>query len=524
MKKWLCLVLSALLLVSALALAEGDRSFTSETTEQRLAQMLPVLDSLARAMGVSTAGEEYGFSVPYDPGDAALVWEQLRLMSVNWLAKDMEDPMASRLSIPADVLKACAAASFNGLSELPEIPDYGRIAFDAARGDYVIPIYDRDAGEVVIERYAADGDALVVNCGVYAREDERPAARLGGLTARMEGADDLAMYPFVVVEAHAEAPSDFAGLAPVRCDLRNLPDEAAETAPEQDEGYRTLSRGSRGKSVRRLQERLRELGYPCGPADGVFGSGTFRAVRYFQEAVGRSQSGVATPGLQSKLFAANAPRFQTYVNLQRGSEGIRVERLQARLRELGYTAMPVDGDFGQRTQDAVRRFQSASGLKEDGIAGVRTLKALEAKDARRCEGYIDLWKGDTGSRVAEMQARLIELGLLKGKASGAYDSATVEAVRAYLRAAGLEGDGKRIDASAVESMFRPMPTTEPTATPEPEPTATPEPEPTTTPEPEPTATPEPEPTATPEPEPTATPEPEPTDTPEPENPDTPAEG
>jgi len=58
MKKWLCLVLSALLLVSALALAEGDRPFTSETTEQRLAQMLPVLDSLARAMGVSTAGEE----------------------------------------------------------------------------------------------------------------------------------------------------------------------------------------------------------------------------------------------------------------------------------------------------------------------------------------------------------------------------------------------------------------------------------------------------------------------------------
>ena len=125
--------------------------------------------------------------------------------------------------------------------------------------------------------------------------------------------------------------------------IRFVP-EVTEEEPADPE-YETLSRGSVGDAVEALQRRLNELGYNCGSVDGVFGSRTRRAVRYFQDAIGYNQTGVATPSLQRRLFASDAPEYQTYVTLNRGDTGIRVENLQSRLRELGYLADPVDGDF-----------------------------------------------------------------------------------------------------------------------------------------------------------------------------------
>lgn len=66
--------------------------------------------------------------------------------------------------------------------------------------------------------------------------------------------------------------------------------------------------------------------------------------------------------------------------LQRGDQGDDVRDLQRLLREHGATdaadrAVALDGDFGQRTQEAVRRFQHAHGLHEDGVAGPDTLRA-----------------------------------------------------------------------------------------------------------------------------------------------------
>jgi hypothetical protein len=47
-----------------------------------------------------------------------------------------------------------------------------------------------------------------------------------------------------------------------------------------------LAKGSVGEDVRRLQERLAELGFQPGPADGQFGSGTQQAVWAFKKLVG----------------------------------------------------------------------------------------------------------------------------------------------------------------------------------------------------------------------------------------------
>ncbi len=70
--------------------------------------------------------------------------------------------------------------------------------------------------------------------------------------------------------------------------------------------------------------------------------------------------------------------------LRRNESGPDVVGLQRSLNQLGIrdadgNALRDDGDFGRRTEEAVRAFQRANGLREDGIAGPRTLNAIGEK-------------------------------------------------------------------------------------------------------------------------------------------------
>ncbi|HKC66495.1 MAG TPA: peptidoglycan-binding domain-containing protein [Pyrinomonadaceae bacterium] len=63
--------------------------------------------------------------------------------------------------------------------------------------------------------------------------------------------------------------------------------------------------------------------------------------------------------------------------LRNGDRGDNVKQLQSRLIALGFLAQGQDdGIFGQKTLDAVRKFQSANGLSADGVVGPATNKAL----------------------------------------------------------------------------------------------------------------------------------------------------
>ena len=53
-----------------------------------------------------------------------------------------------------------------------------------------------------------------------------------------------------------------------------------------------------------------------------------------------------------------------------------VRAAQQALNDRGYDAGPADGQWGATTQDAVKRFQRASGLPETGDLGPSTLSAL----------------------------------------------------------------------------------------------------------------------------------------------------
>ena len=59
-----------------------------------------------------------------------------------------------------------------------------------------------------------------------------------------------------------------------------------------------------------------------------------------------------------------------------GSRGEEVRQIQSKLKAWGYYNGGVDGIYGSKTFEAVKKFQKKNGLTADGIAGDKTLSAL----------------------------------------------------------------------------------------------------------------------------------------------------
>jgi peptidoglycan hydrolase-like protein with peptidoglycan-binding domain len=70
---------------------------------------------------------------------------------------------------------------------------------------------------------------------------------------------------------------------------------------------RTLEYGMHGNDVKALQQRLAQLEYYPGPADGQFGAGTLEAVWAFQAVQGLSADGIVGPLTQRALVSPRAP-------------------------------------------------------------------------------------------------------------------------------------------------------------------------------------------------------------------------
>ena len=466
MKKFICALIAVCMLATTFAVADSVMTATGDT-KAKLEAMIPVLDSLAISLNVDqdeTDDDGSALRLTYSTADTGLVWSQLKNVAANWLSLDPElaevDEDNNVIVVQGATMDAVAAASFQSLLLAPMPPEDEELAqgmtYDQADDVYLVDLTESDGHYIVIDRTAQDGDALLVKCTLYEGETDR---WLGELTARLQPAAVGSEYPYSVTDAHASRTDDFNGLWATECNIRYVAPAVSATPtvtptptpkptkkPSGSSGssgtaYRRLAEGSRGDDVKALQNRLNKLGYKCGTADGIFGSGTKTAVMAFQEAIGVEQDGVATASVQKKLFSSGAPEYDTYSTLKKGSSGERVKRLQRRLRDLGYTGHPVDGKFDSRIKDAVSLFQLDIYMKETGIADSSTQKALYASDAPYCEHFIDLEKDDSGSRVYEMQRQLQKLGYIL-EATEKYDKGTVKAVAAFMDSLGYSGSGK----------------------------------------------------------------------------------
>lgn len=136
-------------------------------------------------------------------------------------------------------------------------------------------------------------------------------------------------------------------------------------------GLSSVAAGGSGAAVKSAQRRLNELGFGPLDEDGVLGPASAAALRRFQAATGITATGA--------LDAVTAARLaHPWDDLAQGAFGAEVSWAQGRLAALGFSPGKVDGDYGGKTAEAVRRFQASKGLPVTGIIDERTGGHLHA--------------------------------------------------------------------------------------------------------------------------------------------------
>ena len=178
------------------------------------------------------------------------------------------------------------------------------------------------------------------------------------------------------------------------------------SCPECTEYY-TLSKGDSSPAVKRLNKRLKQLGYFSGTAGESFGKATVAAIEKFQSYNGLRATGECDANLQSMIYSPNAKHYQpitpdptpapswnqptakqlktmrTWMNKHFGAKwGDKkvANKIQEQLSELGYLDWGYQsGVYDKATWEAVKSFQLhdlGDPSDADGIADKATLKAL----------------------------------------------------------------------------------------------------------------------------------------------------
>ena len=214
-----------------------------------------------------------------------------------------------------------------------------------------------------------------------------------------------------------------------------------------------LKLNSKGTDVRNLQQDLTTLGYYWAEITGNFGERTEAAVKRFQEENGLTADGVAGTKTLNAIAAAVARKGGTPASggnagttLKLNSQGTKVSQLQTDLKQLGYYYADITGNFGERTEAAVKAFQKAKSLTADGIAGTKTLNAIavavdKAGGSSSGSSSTNMKLGSTGTAVSALQQNLTTLGYYYGDVTGHYGNLTQQAVKKFQKAKGLTQDG-----------------------------------------------------------------------------------
>ncbi len=231
------------------------------------------------------------------------------------------------------------------------------------------------------------------------------------------------------------------------------PTEAPATAaPDAGFAARPLRKGSEGDAVKALHEVLKALGLYDGALTDTFTEETRKAVLKAQKLFGIREDGIAGAQtlkmLDLERYGADKKRpGKTHAEtplLEKGMRGAQVRKLQEKLKEKGCDPGPIDGIFGSKTLAAVLKFQKRARLVADGIVGPKTWAKLNGGTISPSKPPVHsrlLRKGDTGSDVKAVQARLRKLGFLDGKADGIFGRLTHKAVLAFQKDQGIKVDG-----------------------------------------------------------------------------------
>src|SRR4051812_41184528 len=123
--------------------------------------------------------------------------------------------------------------------------------------------------------------------------------------------------------------------------------------------------------------------------------------------------------------------------LRPGSSGDVVRQLQSALHGLGYNPGAIDGQFGSRTEAAVKAFQRAQGIAADGVVGDITWLNIDEAD----NSNPTIRRGSTGNPVRRAQKRLTLGGYNTGGGDGGFGAETQAPGKHFPKERGPGPDG-----------------------------------------------------------------------------------
>lgn len=232
------------------------------------------------------------------------------------------------------------------------------------------------------------------NSGYHTRLDEGTKVTVTGVsgnfyTVKYDGKSGYVMQKFVTLSSSAKkalnatvSKSKYASVT----SIAKLGDPPNYT-----------QKGSSGDHVEKLQQALKIKGYYKDVVDGEYGNNTVNAVKSYQKAMGLAQTGKADYATIKQLFGkvlsttvSNDPQMKGITKIsqiavpatsQKGNTGKNVLALQQALKIKGYYKAEINSKYDDATVAAVKAFQKAWGLTQDGKAGNATIKALFGKNA-----------------------------------------------------------------------------------------------------------------------------------------------
>ena len=225
--------------------------------------------------------------------------------------------------------------------------------------------------------------------------------------------------------------------------------ESSETTSASQEKYTT-------GDVEKAQTILKELGLYYGEITGNVGSKTKTAIKKFQSQYGIEQSGVPTAETLTMLESVykgsdeveepeeeEEEQETAVVSLRFGSTGSAVSSLQKNLTVLEYYYGEVTGHYGTKTRAAVRSFQKAAGLTADGIAGKKTIAAVQAAVDKKAVPEVEEEKD--GGAVLDLhwfneKGFYTSHGVKKGGTITVMDIVTGKMFNVYVQSTGYHAD------------------------------------------------------------------------------------
>ncbi len=204
-----------------------------------------------------------------------------------------------------------------------------------------------------------------------------------------------------------------------------------------------------------IQQRLIDLGYLEGYADGIIGPKSTDAMRLFQRLNGLSVTGKTDAATLEALFSGEA--IAVPATLRDGSEGEAVEKLQRRLALYGFYDGVVDGQYAQNTVSAVRDFQKhlieqgyTEGIADDGVATPLTQFCLYSD---QYSTYLrQVLPGESDSEATRVERRLRNLGYLDAEPDDVLDDYSIEAIKLFQEQCITQKDGLA-DQETIDALF-----------------------------------------------------------------------